>query len=126
MRVLNLNLRCSNDHDRQDEFASDGEFMDQNGRGVVECPLCGGKVVGRIPSTPRVNLSGAQQPAPPQAAWLQAGAQAARRAAYSQRALRRGSTPHSLRSPGECATPRNEGTEVVSLPVPRALNGPVR
>ncbi|MDP3086053.1 MAG: DUF1178 family protein, partial [Rubrivivax sp.] len=72
-----LNLRCANGHGFEGWFASDDEFMDQNGRGLVECPLCADKVVSRMPSAPRLNLSSgrdapaAAQPADLQASWLQ-------------------------------------------------------
>jgi hypothetical protein len=57
-----LNLRCANGHGFEGWFASDDDFMDQNGRGLVECPLCADKVVSRLPSAPRLNLSGARAP----------------------------------------------------------------
>ena len=58
-----LNLRCANGHGFEGWFASDDDYMDQNGRGLVECPLCADKVVSRLPSAPRLNLSGARDPA---------------------------------------------------------------
>ena len=58
-----LNLRCANGHGFEGWFASDDDFMDQNGRGLLECPLCADKVVSRLPSAPRLNLSGAKAPA---------------------------------------------------------------
>ncbi|MBK9133309.1 MAG: DUF1178 family protein [Betaproteobacteria bacterium] len=87
-----LNLRCANGHGFEGWFASDDDYMDQNGRGLVECPMCADKVITRMPSAPRLNLSGAreaepavsasasastspstpQQPQPPQPADLQA------------------------------------------------------
>jgi hypothetical protein len=57
-----LNLRCANGHAFEGWFGSDDDFMDQNGRGLVECPLCADKVVTRLPSAPRLNLSGAREP----------------------------------------------------------------
>lgn len=59
-----LNLRCANGHGFEGWFASDDDFMDQNGRGLLECPLCADKVVTRLPSAPRLNLSGARAPDP--------------------------------------------------------------
>jgi hypothetical protein len=57
-----LNLRCANGHGFEGWFASDEDFMDQNGRGLLECPLCADRVVSRLPSAPRLNLSGAKAP----------------------------------------------------------------
>ena len=58
-----LNLRCANGHGFEGWFASDDDYMDQNGRGLVECPLCADRVIARMPSAPRLNLSGAREPA---------------------------------------------------------------
>ncbi len=52
-----LNLRCANGHGFEGWFGSDEDFLSQNGRGLVECPLCADKIVTRLPSAPRLNLS---------------------------------------------------------------------
>lgn len=57
-----LNLRCANGHGFEGWFASDDDYMDQNGRRLIECPLCSDSVVSRLPSAPRLNLSGARAP----------------------------------------------------------------
>ena len=57
-----LNLRCANSHGFEGWFASDDDFMQQNDRALIECPLCADKVIGRMPSAPRLNLSGAREP----------------------------------------------------------------
>jgi hypothetical protein len=57
-----LNLRCANGHGFEGWFASDDDYMDQNGRRLIECPLCSDSVVTRMPSAPRLNLSGAREP----------------------------------------------------------------
>ena len=62
-----LDLRCANGHGFEGWFGSDDDYMDQNGRGLIECPLCADKVIMRMPSAPRLNLSGARE-APPAAA----------------------------------------------------------
>jgi hypothetical protein len=62
-----LNLRCAHDHGFEGWFASETDFVDQNARGVVECPLCGNQQITRLPSAPRLNLSGAREPAMPPA-----------------------------------------------------------
>jgi hypothetical protein len=59
-----LDLRCAHGHRFEGWFASDEDFLDQNGRGLVSCPLCGDAVVTRLPSAPRLNLSGASEPKP--------------------------------------------------------------
>ena len=60
-----LNLRCANGHGFEGWFGSEDDYMDQNGRGAVECPLCADKLIIRLPSAPRLNLSGAREPAAP-------------------------------------------------------------
>ncbi len=79
-----LDLRCANGHGFEGWFGSEDDFLDQNGHGLVECPLCADHVITRLPSAPRLNLSGAREPAPPapakaepaaadlQAMWMQA------------------------------------------------------
>ncbi len=58
-----LNLRCEMDHVFEGWFASEADFVDQETRGVVACPLCDSHRVTRLPSAPRLNLSGAREPA---------------------------------------------------------------
>ncbi|MDO9286966.1 MAG: DUF1178 family protein [Aquabacterium sp.] len=72
-----LNLRCAHDHGFEGWFASETDFVDQNARGVVECPMCGNQQVTRLPSAPRLNLSGAREPATPDAVAPSAPAAAA-------------------------------------------------
>jgi hypothetical protein len=142
-----LNLRCGNGHGFEGWFGSDDDFMAQNGGGLIECPLCADKVIARMPAAPRLNLSGARepeaspqaapQPADLQAAWL-AGvrhlmahtedvgarfAEEARRIHYGekpQRGIRGQATAE------EREALRDEGIETLSVPLPRAMEGPVQ
>jgi hypothetical protein len=62
-----VDLRCQSGHRFEGWFGSDDDFLDQNGRGLIECPLCADKVIVRLPSAPRLNLSGAREDdSPPQ------------------------------------------------------------
>lgn len=141
-----LNLRCANGHGFEGWFASEDDFLDQNGRGLVECPMCADRVVSRMPSAPRLNLSGAREPeatlSPPaeadlQAMWMKVVrhaiettddvgerfAEEARRIHYGEveaRGIRGQATPD------ERAALRDEGIEVMSLPMPAGLKGPVQ
>jgi hypothetical protein len=54
-----LNLICEQRHPFEGWFASENEFQTQLATGLVECPLCGDKRVVKLPSAPRLNLSGA-------------------------------------------------------------------
>lgn len=142
-----LNLRCANGHGFEGWFASDDEFMAQNGSGLVECPLCADRIIGRTPTAPRLNLSGqravaeatpAVAPAPPlQAQWLAAVRhmldhtddvgerfpEEARRIHYGEIEARgiRGQA-----SVDERRALRDEGIEVMALPIPAALKGTVQ
>jgi hypothetical protein len=140
-----LNLRCANGHGFEGWFASDDEFMAQNGRGLIECPLCADRIISRTPSAPRLNLSGQREPVEPAAAatpplqtqWLHAVRrmiertddvgerfpEEARRIHYGEieaRGIRGQASVEERRALLE------EGIEVMALPIPPALKGPVQ
>lgn len=143
-----IDLRCGNGHAFEGWFGSEEDFLRQNGGGQVECPLCADRSVTRMPSAPRLNLSGARedppapklasaQPADLQAAWLQAVRQlmastedVGERFAEEARRIHYGETPQrgirGQTTPDERAALADEGIEVVSIPVPRALEGPTQ
>jgi len=60
-----LDLRCGAGHAFEGWFASEEDYGSQRERGLLDCPLCGDATVMRLPSAPRLNLSGAQAPAQP-------------------------------------------------------------
>jgi hypothetical protein len=146
-----LNLRCTHDHAFEGWFASEDDFQSQSDRGLIECPLCGDKTIGKLPSAPRLNVSGAREvavaapaagvqdasPATLQSMWLKAVqhvmtntvdvgdrfAEEARRIHYGEvqeRAIR----GQASREDAEAL--RDEGIEVMSLPVPAAAKGTVQ
>ena len=138
-----LNLRCANGHGFEGWFVSEDDFMDQNGRGLVECPLCTNKVVSRLPSAPRLNLSGARKPdaAPKavdlQSAWLQTvrslmqnTEDVGERFAEEARRIHYGEEPNrgirGQASAEERAALQDEGIETLAIPVPDMLKGPVQ
>lgn len=148
-----LDLRCAEGHRFEGWFASDEDLQSQTERGLMECPVCADRTITRLPSAPRLNVSGARDPqqrpadsppadSPPiemtmQAAWLRAVqqvmrqtenvgdrfAEEARRIHYGEadeRAIRGRATPD------EAEALRDEGIDVVSLPVPAAFKGTVQ
>jgi hypothetical protein len=138
-----IDLRCHNGHGFEGWFASDDEFLDQNGRQLIACPLCADTVIVRLPSAPRLNLSGAREPEPPppqpdpQVHWMQLirhvlastedvgerFADEARRIHYGetkQRGIRGQATPD------EREALLDEGIEVMPLPLPAALKEPLQ
>ena len=142
-----LNLRCANGHGFEGWFASDDEFMAQNGNGLIECPLCANRIISRLPSAPRLNLSGQREPEatpvprkptlPLQAQWIEAVRELlqntddvgerfpeeARRIHYGEVEARgiRGQA-----SEAERRALLDEGIEIMALPLPAALKGPVQ
>ncbi|MBL8345433.1 MAG: DUF1178 family protein [Rubrivivax sp.] len=146
-----LNLRCANGHGFEGWFASEDDYMDQNGRGLVECPLCADKVITRMPSAPRLNLSGAREPATPvaaqapqapqpadlQAAFMKAVREMMHRTedvgtrfAEEARRIHYGESPErgirGKASPEEREELRDEGIETFALPIPPGLEGPLQ
>jgi len=146
-----LNLRCSNGHGFEGWFASDDEFMEQNGSGLLQCPLCADSVVTRMPSAPRLNLSGAREPeqaaatthatevpaADLQALWLKTvrhvlshTEDVGERFAEEARRIHYGEAPQRGIRGQVNAQQReellDEGIEIIALPIPRALDGPVQ
>jgi len=146
-----LNLRCANGHGFEGWFGSDDDFMDQNGRGLVECPLCADKVVTRLPSAPRLNLSGAREPAaappvpapqPPQPADMQAAFFKAVREMMQRtedvgtrfpeeaRRIHYGEVPERGIRGKATAEEReallDEGIETFAMPLPPGLEGPLQ
>lgn len=151
-----LDLRCANGHGFEGWFDSDDDYMDQNGRGLLACPLCADKVVTRLPSAPRLNLSGASAPSPTadapaasalatvdpraadlQAAWLQAvrllmanTEDVGERFPEQARRIHYGEVPRrgirGQATPEERLALLDEGIETMSIPLPAALKGPVQ
>jgi hypothetical protein len=62
-----LDLRCGAGHSFEGWFASEQDYGSQRERGLLDCPMCGNAEVMRLPSAPRLNLSGARAPQPAQA-----------------------------------------------------------
>ena len=139
-----IDLRCHNGHGFEGWFASDDDFLEQNGRQMIACPLCADSVIVRLPSAPRLNLSGAREVAAPapaqpdaQALWMKAirhvlantedvgerFADEARRIHYGdadERGIR------GLASADEREALRDEGIDVMPLPIPAALKEPLQ
>ena len=146
-----LNLCCGNGHGFEGWFASEDDFLGQTGRGAIECPLCSDQAITRLPSAPRLNLSGARPPAAAAAAtaapaaeptaadlhamWLRTVQQVlkntedvgqhfpevARRIHYGETAQR---GIRGQASAEERAALADEGIEVMPLPMPAGLKGP--
>jgi len=140
-----LDLRCAHDHRFEGWFASEEDAQSQLSRDLVQCPVCGDHAVTRLPSAPRLNLSGSAQkpaageavhptsaPVTLQALYLKAVkqvlaqtedvgerfAEEARRMHYDEapeRGIRGSATPEEVQALAE------EGIETFPLVVPDAL-----
>ncbi|VVD91270.1 DUF1178 family protein [Pandoraea anhela] len=54
-----FDLRCAHEHTFEGWFGSEDDYLSQQSRGLVSCPVCGDTAIVRMPSAPRLNLSGA-------------------------------------------------------------------
>ncbi len=137
-----LDLQCPHGHRFEGWFASADEFEAQLSRKLVECPVCGATEVSRMPSAPRLNLSGATQAKSADPRALQAQvmralrevlektenvgerfAEEARRIHYNEapaRSIRGVTTPEDAQALAE------EGIDVMPLPIPAALKEPLQ
>ena len=142
-----LNLRCSNDHRFEGWFASADDFRSQGERGLVSCPMCNDTSVFRLPSAPRLNVSKQRDVVPAeakvpvqaqmQAHWLRAVRhmmkntedvgdrfpEEARRIHYGE-TQERGIRGRA--SPADADALREEGIDVVAVPLPEPLKGPLQ
>ena len=149
-----LDLRCEHGHGFEGWFGSEEDFTSQHERGLVECPLCGSKLVNRLPSAPRLNLSNAREPAPQQpkatetpaatpeamqlqALWMQAvrhvmahTEDVGERFTDEARRIHYGDAPNrgirGQASADQAAELAEEGIDVLPLPIPKALKEPIQ
>lgn len=144
-----LDLHCAERHHFEGWFASTEEFVLQRAKGQIECPMCGDTMIERLPSAARLNLSAGggepavQAPAKPspevqvQARFMHAVKQllastedVGDRFPEEARRIHYGETPErgirGVASPAEAEALRDEGIELLAVPVPAALKGPVQ
>jgi hypothetical protein len=141
-----FNLRCVHDHRFEGWFASEDDYISQNERGLVECPVCADRAVTRLPSAPRLHLSAAApaserpteavtQAGALQQAWLQAVRRlvaetedVGERFSEEARRIHYGEVPErAIRgraSRDETAALRDEGIDV--MPLPALLKEPLQ
>jgi len=93
-----LDLRCANGHGFEGWFASEDDYMQQNGGGLLQCPMCNDAVITRMPSAPRLNLSGAREPKQALPAAAAAAAAAPSSASTSASASASASAPAQARA----------------------------
>lgn len=59
VRMKVLDLQCLHGHAFEGWFSSDDDFRQQMAARMIACPMCGEAAVAKMPSAPRLNLSGA-------------------------------------------------------------------
>jgi len=147
-----LNLRCAADHRFEGWFASEADFASQAEFGRIGCPICEDKTITRLPSAPRLNVSAQRQreeqeaaaPSPAdlaaartQGQWMRMMREVisqtedvgdrfpeeARRIHYGE-AKERGIRGQA--SSEDANALREEGIEVVALPLPAPFKGTVQ
>jgi hypothetical protein len=143
-----FNLRCGQQHAYEGWFASEEDFISQQERGMVACPLCGDSESVRMPNATRLKVSRHAAPAEQptrsgttemtmQSQWLRAMRQVlnstedvgerfpeeARRIHYGE-VEERGIRGKASREDADAL--RDDGIEIVALPVPEAIKGPVQ
>ncbi|MEJ2767851.1 DUF1178 family protein [Mycetohabitans sp. B46] len=148
-----LDLTCEHAHRFEGWFQSAQDFESQLEKQLVECPICASKTVQRVPSAPRLNLSGATAPAQRdgasgageqpmkvgelQAQWLQMMrqviehtedvgeqfAEEARRIHYDEAPAR---SIRGVTTPDDARALLDEGIDVMPLPLPTLLKKPLQ
>ncbi|MCG5077915.1 DUF1178 family protein [Paraburkholderia tagetis] len=151
-----LDLQCPDGHRFEGWFASADDFESQLSRNLVECPMCGATNVSRVPSAPRLNLSGASEAQSASAAGqashaARVGQAAAQWQAHAMRVIREvlektenvgdrfaeearrihyNEAParniRGVASAEDAQALVEEGIDVMPLPVPAALKGPLQ
>jgi hypothetical protein len=135
MKVYNLS--CESDHRFEGWFASEEDFSSQLQQQHIECPVCESHGIRKLPSAPRLNLSGGQAPQPDPVVQLQAKlAELARQVIANtedvgERFVEEARRIHYHEAPernirgvataSECEALAEEGIDVVRLPIPAAL-----
>jgi hypothetical protein len=144
-----LDLQCPHGHRFEGWFASAEDFEAQAAQHLVECPICGAKEVSRLPSAPRLNLSGASGAQPAAAAngspahqeWQARAMRALRevlektenvgdRFAEEARRIHYNEAParniRGVTTPEDAKALVEEGIDVMPLPIPAALKEPLQ
>lgn len=154
--MLVVDLHCEHGHVFEGWFASADDLVSQQARGLVSCPVCASTEVVRRPSAARLNVASlrAEQAsvADPQGVTEATAAPSvqALQAMYLQavrhvlqhtedvgegfvkevRDIHRGDAPQrAVRGQAdqeEVAELKEEGIDVVSLPIPESLKGPLQ
>ena len=146
-----LDLQCAHKHVFEGWFSSEADFQEQQGQGLVECPVCANATIIKMLSAPRLNFGSGRESIVPsqevpspfvaaqslQAAWTAVArlvmantddvgdqfAEEARKIHYGE-AEERGIRGKASR--GETESLIEEGIAVMSLELPEFLKRPLQ
>ena len=142
--MIVFDLKCAREHVFEAWFGSSGDYEDQRGRGLIQCPMCGDGEIDKAVMAPRLGMGAAEAPiamasAPESAPDMKAllGAMAKLQAkmleksewvggrfADEARAIHLGEKDqraiHGQATPAEAEALRDEGIGVMPLPLPIA------
>lgn len=140
MKVYNLS--CEHSHCFEGWFSSEEDFNAQCEASLISCPFCDNHAITRLPSAPRLSLSGAQAPQPGVKAGVEGEvlaflrkvvantedvgerfAEEARRMHYNETPLR---AIRGVASAREYEALADEGIDVLPLLLPEALKQPLQ
>lgn len=143
--MIIFKLACEYGHTFEGWFASTDEYDSQHRTSLVSCPLCESRRVERRPTAPRLNslpMGDSTQPVAATAAigpahWMQAIAEllsetedVGDRFAEEARRIHHGkSLGRSIRgvtTTAEAEALRDEGIEILNLPIPHRLKEPLQ
>lgn len=132
--MIVFDLRCPDSHVFEAWFGSSADYDDQVARGLVDCPVCGSRKIGKAVMAPRVGSGEGGGLAPEQAkAMLHALATAqkealkssrwvGRRFAEEARAIHAGDRPtetiHGQATKAETKALIDDGVPIAPLPLP--------
>lgn len=142
--MIVFDLKCGREHVFEAWFGSSGDYEDQRGRGLIQCPMCGDGEIGKAVMAPRLGTGAAETPvamasapesapdmkallgamAKLQAKMLEKSEWVGRRFVDEARAIHLGEKGqraiHGQATPAEAEALRDEGIGVMPLPLPIA------
>jgi hypothetical protein len=141
--MIVFDLKCGRAHVFEAWFGSSADYEDQRERGLIDCPFCGDKAIGKAVMAPRLGSSVVEEPAAPvasapsappemkalmaamatlQSKMLETSEWVGRRFADEARAMHLGEkehrTVHGEATPAEAKALIEEGVGVMPLPLP--------
>ncbi|MGB7183412.1 MAG: DUF1178 family protein [Burkholderiaceae bacterium] len=154
MKVFNLS--CEHDHQFEGWFGSSQDYDQQLEKNLLTCPMCNSSQIRRLPSAPRLNLSGAGRTEPEkptsggskqqvmapthqqmQEFWLQMARHikantedVGDRFVEEARAIHYNEAPErgirGAATSDEAAELLDEGIDIMAFPMPASVKGPVQ